>query len=204
MPFIDFIILMFKQGLGELFVLHRTENQVYLGNLVYEKGKLIVRDMGFLPDMKPTQLTPCWESGTLGLICSAKGYEWESLTFYGLKECDLSIDLSATCHGALIAAENQYGDKLIDFVGSVYRGYQLMLDNHFLPVVLLNEVRTKKGERGLMVTDLRSAPMEISVIREVNDAVRDSIKKYLFLNVEDIKVDPEYFKQLFKDYLPNG
>ena len=89
-------------------------------------------------------------------------------------------------------------------MGSVYRGYQLMLDNHFLPVVLLNEIRTKKGERGLMVTDLRSAPMEISVIREVNDAVRNSIKKYLILNVEDIKVDPEYFKQLFKDYLPNG
>ena len=108
--------------------------------------------------------------------------------------------MSSTRHGALIAAENQYGDKLIDFVGSVYRGFQLLLDYHYLPVVLLKHVRTKAGEDGLAVSDLRMVPMEISIIQTVNDIVRKSVEKRLTFGVADLQLNPDEFTGLFGDY----
>ena len=38
---------------------------------------------------------------------------------------------------------NQYGDTLMGFVGSVYRGFKLMLDSNLIPIVVLDEVETK-------------------------------------------------------------
>ncbi len=201
MAFIDLISSMFMQGLGEHLMLHKTERNVYLGYILYEKGMFVIKDQELLPGVKPALLYPCWQNGYLGAVCSSKAHEWESLTFYGLEQCELEVDLSSTRHGALIAAENQYGDKLIDFVGSVYRGFQLLLDYHYLPVVLLKHVRTKAGEDGLAVSDLRMVPMEISIIQTINDIVRKSVEKRLTFGVADLQLNPDEFKELFGNYL---
>ena len=37
-------------------------------------------------------------------------------------------DLDSTRGNNLIAAENEYGDCLIDFKGSIYRGFNLLLE----------------------------------------------------------------------------
>ena len=135
------------------------------------------------------------------MVSDAGGHQWQSLTFLGLERCNLPIDLGKTRHGALGAAQNQYGESLINFEGSVYRSYRLMLDNHFLPVVLLTEVRSKEGARGLAVGDLRMVPMDLSIIRNLNDVVRKSVEKRLVLDVEDLEVKPEVFDELFGQYL---
>lgn len=192
---------LFAKGIGELLVMHRTDKVAVLGYLVYEKGKMIIRDQKYLAEVKPHLLDPCWDSGIIGLICASTGKEWESLTYYGLEQCGVALNLERTRHRVLAAAENQYGDKLTDFVGSIYRGYQLLLDNHFLPVVLLKQLSTKQGEHGLTVTDLRAAPLPLSLIRMVNDEVRKSVEKQLVLSVEDVELNPDQFGKLFENYL---
>jgi len=201
MKLINLITTMFKQGLGEVLVLHVTESEALLGFLIYEKGRLVIRDQKYLAGIKPSQLAPCWENGVVGMVGYSKDQEWQSLTFYGLEYCDLKVDLDKTRHGALAAAENQYGDNLLDFKGSIYRGYQLMLDNHFLPVVMLRSVRSKDGVPGLAVCDLRAAPMSLSVIRAVNADVRKGVEKHLVLEVEDAELTDEQFSRLFGNYL---
>ena len=193
---------MYMRGLGELLVLHRTEKQVFLGNLTFEKGRFIIRDKDFIPDINPGQLSPCWDNGSVGIICNSTSHEWESLTFYGLEHCNLPVDLSSTRHGILAAAENQYGDRLNDFVGSIYRGYQLLLENHFLPVILLTPLKTKAGEQGLTISDLRACPLSIPRIQMITDAVRKSVEKYLIHDVEDVEISDEKFQEMFKKFLP--
>jgi hypothetical protein len=188
---------MFMQGLGQLLVLHITSDNALLGHVSYEKGKLMIRDRGLLGKVKPAQLAPCWDYGILGCLYSTDKHEWNSLTFCGLEQTDMPVNLSDTRQGAMFAAENQYGENLVNFVGSVYRGYQLMLDNHYLPVITLKSIKTKSGEYGLAVGDLRAAPIDLSVIRKVNDIVRESIEKQLLLEVEDVQINPEKFDQLF-------
>lgn len=200
----DILRMLYAQGLGELFVLHINNDKPLLGRLYFEKGKLALRDQGMLAGMSVSQMQPCWEGGLLGALTGSKGKEWESMTFHGLEQCDLPVDLGKTRHGALVAAQNQYGESLINFVGSVYRGYQLMMEHHFLPVVLLKETRTKAGEVGLGISDLRAVPMSINMIRNLNDMVRKSIEKRLTMEVNDREVNQEEFEQMFGDYLKSN
>ncbi|HKK15694.1 MAG TPA: hypothetical protein VJ981_03240 [Gammaproteobacteria bacterium] len=200
----DLIKSLFKQGLGELLVLHVMTKTVYLGHIAYEKGRLVIKDKGYLTGVKSTQLLPCWEEGILGVVCSSEGMEWDSITFCGRGQCNIPVDLSSTRQGAFMMAQNQNGENLLDFVGSVYRGYQLMLDNHYLPVVLLNQINTKSGETGLVVSDLRIAPIDLSIIRNVNNAVRESVERRTLLEVEDLEVGSGDFEKLFGKYLPGN
>ena len=193
----ELILELFGKGLGELLVLHVRQDDVCMGCVVLEKGKLIVRDQGLLAGFKPAQFAPCMEDGILGMVAASRNQVWESLTFFGLNLCNIPLDLSRTRYGALTAAQDQYGDSLIEFVGSVYRGYQLMLDHHFLPVVLLKEIQSKEGLGGLAVCDLRIVPMDLSVIRRINDVVRKSVEKQLSLEVQDVEVISEEFDKLF-------
>ena len=136
------------------------------------------------------------------MVCDSKNHEWASLSFYGLNQCDLAVDLGKTRHGALTAAENQYGDNLLAFVGSIYRSYQLMLDNHFLPVVILKRVRGKDGIYGMAVCDLRTAPLPLSTIRIINGDVSKSVERHLILEVEDVTLNAEQFDEMFENFLP--
>ena len=203
MAFTNLIRKLIEQGLGDFLVLHTAKGHVYLGNIVFEKGNFVIKDQGLLAGMKmePSLFAPCWESGFLGCIYYAENKEWDSLSFNGLEECKLPVDLSATRGNALALAENQYGDKLCDFVGSAYRGFQLMLDNHFLPVVLLKHVLTRTGESGLAVSDLRMVPMDISIISRLNNIVRNSVEKKLSYAVGDMEMNPDKFNELFGNYV---
>jgi hypothetical protein len=195
------LAVLFKYGLGEHLILHIREQESILGNLYYDKGRLLLKDQELLTGFKPEYLKPCWEKGLIGMICSPRNKAWESLSFYGLEKCNLPVDLESTRHGSLTAAQNQYGEKLVDFVGSIYRGFNLMLDNHFLPVILLRQVHAKTGEIGLAVTDLRTAPMPISLIQKIHDLVREQIDMRLSLNVQDTDLAASDFESIFKQYL---
>jgi len=198
----NFIIAnLFKYGLGEYPVLHIKDGRSILGRVVFDKGRMLLKDQGLLADFSPELLKPCWERGLIGMICRPQQKEWESLSFYGLEMCDLPVDLESTRHGFLTAAQNQYGEKLIDFVGSIYRGFNLMLDNNFLPVILLQRVNSKSGEIGLGVTDLRTAPMPISLIQEIHDIVREVVDMRLSMDIEDTNLASTDFESIFKQYL---
>ncbi len=203
MAFTNLIRNMIEQGLGDFLVLHTAKGHVYLGNISYVKGNFAIKDQGLLTGMDPDpeQFSSCWENGFLGCIYHSKDSEWQGLSFNGLEECKMPVDLSATRGNALGLAENQYGDKLCDFVGSAYRGIQLMLDNHFLPVVLLKHVLTRTGESGLAVSDLRMVPMELSVISHLNNVVRNSVEKKLSYDVGDLEMNPDKFSELFGNYV---
>jgi hypothetical protein len=201
MELTEVIHALYKQGLGEHLVLHLNKGNVILSNLTYKNGKIAFKYKNYLADFAPEQIKPCWDSGTMGVISNAIGQEWECLTFYGLEYCQLNPDLSTTRHGAMVAAENQYGDKLIDFVGSVYRGFQLMLDNHFIPAILLNPLKTKSGETGLIVTDLRAAPMAISTLQTIHDVVRSSVEDNLAVDIDDADLNTAEFENLFGGFM---
>jgi hypothetical protein len=172
-----------------------------LGKLVFEKGRMYLKDDGLLSGINADILKPCWDKGLIGMICNPKDKDWESLTFYGLEKCKLPADLESTRHGFLVAAQNQYGDKLIDFSGSVYRGFNLMLENHFLPVVLLTSVTSIRNDTGLAVTDLRTAPMPISLIQTIHGKVSDQIDFKQSMTVQDTSLNSGDFDELFKQYL---
>lgn len=76
-----------------------------------------------------------------------------------------------------------------------------MLDHHFLPVILLQQVDAKSGEIGLAVTDLRAASMPISLIQKIHDVVRESTDISLSMNVEDTNLESSDFETLFKQFL---
>lgn len=193
--------VLFRYGLGEHLILHIQNGKSILGKIVYEKGQMLLKDDELLEEFKPEYLKPCWQKGMIGMICSPKNKQWESLSFYGLQMCNLPVDLESTRHGNLTAAQNQYGEKLIDFVGSVYRGFNLMLDNHFLPVILLQQVKSQSGEIGLAVTDLRTAPMPINLVQKIHDIVREGVNRRLTFNVEDTDLTASDFQSIFKKYL---
>ena len=202
--FLEVIQKMFEQDLGELLVLHRTDTRVYLGPLVLVKGKITVKDAGLLPDIKVSDLDPCFDNGFIGCVSHSEGQEWDSLTFHGMELCDLPVSLSSTAHSTLASAGNEYGENLTDFQGSVYRGFKLMLDNHFIPVLLLRHIQTHTGESGMAVTDLRMMLMEITMIRNLNNVVRETVEEHLTSGVDDVEIQDDQFEELFGDFIKNG
>ena len=204
MTLMDIINSLYKKGLGELLMLHAMKGRIYLGRMLYEKERLVIKDQGFLSSLKSDEFIQCWENGIIGAVCYSENQEWESLTFCGLEHCEVSAEdlLSKTGHGGLLAAENEYGEQIIDHFGSVYRGYQLLLSNHFLPIVMMTKIRIKKGEFGLAVSNLRAAPISISIINDVHNVVVKSVEKHLTLDVDDVQIELEQFSTLFGDYLP--
>lgn len=203
MALMDIINSLYKKGLGELLMLHTKKGRLYLGRMLYEKERLVIKDQGFLSSLKSDELLQCWENGIIGAVCYSENQDWESLTFCGLEQCEVSSEdlLSKTGHSGLLAAENEYGEQIIDYFGSVYRGYQLLLSNHFLPVVLMTKIRTKKGGFGLAVSNLRAAPLSISIINDVHNVAMETVEKHLTLEVDDVQIESEQFSTLFGDYL---
>ncbi len=201
MAFINLIHSLIERGIGDFLVLHTTEDHVLLGNFAYERGAFVIKDQDLISGMNPEQFRPCWENGFLGCIYDSRDSEWDSLSFNGLEESKLHVDLGATRGNMLRLATNKHGDRLCDFIGSAYRGFQLMLDHNFLPVVLLKHVHTRTGESGLAVSDLRMVPMDIPVISRLNDVVRKSVEKKLSYSVADLQMDSEKFSELFGDYV---
>ena len=189
-------------GLDNYLILHKSGKHVYFGNLIFEKGNMDIHDTGLLNDLSPDLFAPVWNEGLIGMICQTDKHEWDSLTFYSTNECDVKSDLSSTRNSALAAAENEYGDNLTKFAGPVYRGFELMLENSFLPVILLKPVKSKSGELGIVVADLRTAPIKIDLLIKLNERVVKSIEKYKIMNVDDVEMTTEDFEKYFGAYKP--
>ncbi len=187
-------------GLSMYYVLHKSDDHVYFGNVSFDKGHLVVHDTGILADISPALFEPVWHGGLIGMICHSDKHNWDSLTFYGLEHCDTKPNLDSTRGNNLIAAENEYGDCLIDFQGSIYRGFDLLLENSFLPVVLMKPIKSKNNEIGLMVADLRTAPMKIKILLKLNDMVTQSIQMTKTMKVDDVDMSTEEFKKYFNTY----
>jgi hypothetical protein len=56
MPNESLVESFFKLGIGEYFFLHTKENQIIFGHLVYEKGRIYMRDNGLLSLLNPETL----------------------------------------------------------------------------------------------------------------------------------------------------
>ncbi|MCH7928793.1 MAG: hypothetical protein IID03_12570, partial [Candidatus Dadabacteria bacterium] len=59
MALMDIINSLYKKGLGELLILHTTKGRLYLGRMLYEKGRLVIKDQGFLSSLKSDELLQC-------------------------------------------------------------------------------------------------------------------------------------------------
>jgi hypothetical protein len=120
----DLLESLCRYGLGSYLVLHKTNDHVYFGTVDYEKGHMVLHDSEMLKDLKPELFQPVWNEGLVGMICVSTKHEWESISYYGLEYCNVKPDLSQTRGNALIAAQNQYGDSIMSFRGSIYRGFK--------------------------------------------------------------------------------
>jgi hypothetical protein len=192
---------LFNAGLGELYVLHARESGALIGQIVQEKGRLLLKDRALMHDVKAPQIGPCYDIGIIGAICHQPGNDWESLTFVGPEQCVLNQDLTSTRVDLMRAAVNAFNERLIDFKGSVHRGYQLMLDNHMLPVVLLKEVPLVDGTPALAVSNLRVAGIPFEVLGNLHSRVRALMERHMTVDVEDISLDETDFDSLFAKFV---
>ena len=182
----DLIDTLFRQGLGELPVFYARVSGLYLGNMVYEKGKLYFKDNGLLAGIDQHAQQPDWDNYLIGMVCYRKLMQWESLSFYGLDYCRRETEQEPVLSESLKGMKNQYGDRLYDFIGSIYRAYNLMLDGGLTPVVLLRPVYSKSDGVGLGIGDLKSSPLGGYVTEEINRSIRHAVECQLILNLEDI------------------
>ena len=51
--------ILFKYGLGEHLILHVQKERSMLGKLVYDKGRMLLKDNDYLVGFKPEFLKPC-------------------------------------------------------------------------------------------------------------------------------------------------
>jgi len=183
----DLVDVLFKQGLGELPVFYTRLNGAYLGNMVYERGRIYFKDKGMLTGMQEVSEITDWNNRVVGSVCYRKLLKWESLSFYGIDYCELQSEPDPAFVVRLKEMQNQYGDRLFDFIGSIYRAYHLMLDSGLLPVVLLRPVKIKgNDEHGLTIADLKSTAVGMQMGDEIGRAIRHAVEKQLTLNVEEI------------------
>jgi hypothetical protein len=192
---------LFARGLGEELILHVAGDSAILGQLGLRKNRLTLSDTRYLTGVRPQDVAPCFEAGVLGMVSAASKYQWSSLTFHGLHQCNVKVDLSQTRGSRLQATRDPDGEDLLDFVGSVYRGFGLLLDHHFLPVVTLQRMQAKDGEWGFAVVDLRMAALDLAAVRVVNDVVRRSTERHLEVDLIEEKVQDDQFEQLFGTFL---
>jgi len=177
---------LFRQGLGELPVFYSRVSGLYLGNMVYEKGKIYFKDNGLLAGMENVTEQPDWNKHLVGMVCYRKLLQWESLSFYGIDYCELKSGPGHEFIESLKSKRNQYGDRLFDFIGSIYRAYHLMLDSGMTPVVLLRPINSKGNDPGLAIGDLKSTVLGDCINDEINQNIRRAVERHLTLNLEDI------------------
>lgn len=186
MAFMELIDTLFRHGLGELPVFYRRVNGIYLGNMVYDKGHLFFKDRGVLGDTDCEQDEMLWVKNLLGMVCFKRLLKWQSLTFYGIDYC--SVDgIDPELRKSLMNIKDESGERLFDFVGSIYRAYHLFVEHGFLPVVLLREVTSKSGDAGLAIGDLRSLSLPADIQERAKDAIRTAATRQALVKVSDLE-----------------
>lgn len=193
---------LFMRGLGELLVLHTSNGQALLGQIMVEKNRAVFKDRGFLRGVSAAQVATATEFGNLGAVADIGGKDWQTLTFLGITRCRIPIDLSATRTGLLRATRSAQGDSLESFEGSWYRGFHLMLEHHFLPVLSMIPIPTHyEGATGLAVCDLKLSTLPLATMQRVHDSIRSTVDQYVTVEVEDLAVDNDDFSALFGSFL---
>ncbi len=175
---------LFRHGLSELPVLHTRANGTYLGYMVYEKGQLAFKDSGLFSSAE--QIETEWEKYCIGMVCYREMLQWKSLSFYGLDYCEIGNDINPDLMSSLTEVRNEFGDRLFDFVGSIYRAYKLLLANDFLPVVLLRQTTSKNNHPGLVIGDLRAAPLPAELMTEVSELIVQTLDIRLTVGLDEI------------------
>lgn len=191
---------LFDRGLGELLMVQRAADRVLVGNLVMDKGSLLLRDGGFMKGVTPEAVAVCWDLGIIGAVCDLQGNDWESLTYLGADHCKIPVDLSSTRHKLLKGITTAVGENAIVFKGSVYRGFKLLLDANLLPLVIPLPIETDEKVIGLAVCDFRFASLPIGVLSAVNNLVRTSVENHLTLGIEEFELNENEFQELFAGY----
>ncbi len=182
--FMHLLESLFKHGLSELPVLYTRANGIYLGYMVYEKGYLAFKDSGLFSCEDPDSTD--WDKYIVGMVCYKEMLQWKSLSFYGVDYCKLSTDINRDLKVSLTEVQNEFGDRLFDFVGSIYRAYRLLLCNDFLPVVLLRQTFTRNNNPGLVIGDLRAAPLPPDIMAEVHDLIVQTLDIRLTVGLEEL------------------
>ncbi|MEQ8230842.1 MAG: hypothetical protein RLW61_00525 [Gammaproteobacteria bacterium] len=193
---------LFLRGLGELPMLVCHGDRAHVGNLVMDKGAVHFRDRGCLRNVAASSVAPCWDLGILGALVDLHDREWHSLTFLGPDHCTIPVDLSTTRLRVIARLVADTDENVLDFVGSVYRGFKLMLDGNLLPVVLPLGIDTDTGKAGLAVSDFRFASVPLETVLEVNALVRTAVDRHLTLAVEELELGADEFDSLFARYRP--
>ena len=182
--FMNLLESLFRHGLSELPVLYTRANGTYLGYMVYEKGHLAFKDSGLFSCSET--LSTDWQKYCIGMVCYREMLQWKSLSFYGLDYCDLGEELNPELMSSLTQVRNEFGDRLYDFVGSIYRAYKLLLANDFLPVVLLKQTASKNNHPGLVIGDLRATALPPELMQEVRELIIETLQIRLTVGVEEL------------------
>ncbi len=196
----SFYAALFERGFGELPLMREQQGRALLGNLVMDKGRLAFRDRGLLKGIDASNIATCFDMGIIGAIADISGNEWESLTYLGADRCKIPVDLSATRHRVLRGISAQAGENVLGFYGSVYRGFQLLLESNLLPVVLPLRIQTVDGLTGLAVADFRFATVPLPVVSRVYDLVRVSVERNLTFSVEEVDINDSDFEAMFGSF----
>jgi hypothetical protein len=187
---------LFERGLGEFPMLRHRDGRVYVGFLVKDKSQLVFRDRGLCEELSASQVAPCWDLGIAGAIVDVRNQPWESLSFLGPDHCKIPVDLSSTRRRVMGRHVAGTGENVLSFFGSIYRGFETMLANELLPLVLPLTVETREG-LGLAVTDFRFASVPMALLIKVHDLVRTAVDRQATLRVEEVDVDDSEFASLF-------
>lgn len=182
--FMQLIESLFKHGLSELPVLYTRANGTYLGYMVYEKGHLAFKDSGLFSCKDPDSTD--WSKYTVGMVCYREMLKWKSLSFYGIDYCNLSEDINRDLNVSLRLGQNDFGDRLFDFVGNIYRAYKLLLAHNFLPVVLLQQTFSKNNNPGLIIGDLRAAPLPPDMMMNVRKLIVQTLDIRLTIGLDEL------------------
>jgi len=195
-----FFAALFRRGLGEFPMLRRVGDEARIGVLAMNKGKLVFKDRAILQDVPFSNVAPCWDLGLVGALADLQGQEWQSLSFLGVNRCEIKADLSSTRHDVLGRIVSGTGDNILDFKGSVYRGFRLLLDAGLLPIVLPLPIGTQERVMGLAVADFRFATVPLDALIRVNDLVRHVTDEQVELDVHEVDMDEAEFDALFDQF----
>jgi hypothetical protein len=193
------IDLLNKHGLGDLLISHVIKGVPTLCNITYVAGELVLRPnakIKYDPNVKPSDC----KGELLGVITKADNEEWKGMTFLGLSYCDFNMDSSKDYINRIKNIKNQYGDSLIDFKGSIYRAYQLSLDNDILPIISMHALKTKNGKYGLAVNNLSSGGHASSEKTKIYEALYSAVEKKLTYSLDELNLPEESFADLFGRY----
>lgn len=178
---------LFAHGLGEYPILYQGINRIYLGNIIYDKGRIFFKDRDILKESNIISDSHLWPEYLLGMVCYREIHRWRSLTYLGLDHCLLE-DIEPIHRNRLAEIRNENSERLSDFIGSIYRAYRLLLENGFLPVILLHQLKAKNGEPGICICDLQSVKSTPAINESVKRFIQNAIDKQLAVSLEDIRI----------------